>query len=239
MTASSVSGPSIWIRSSMSWLDDDKSLMLLGKNPVFLRASVAGRTENIYNKDQTMKIKKPTLQDNHSILRVIFRRLRIEILTGQGKWHWDVSCRNDMVIFVGIDEFIRIGIVCQLILKVHVDIVVALSAAAVGIYRFCTGDGVRVYCGRGLKNIIGVMNAFLATAKVLIIFTLAFPMVAGKLEHPGMTPTPLVLVTCNRLRNVTNSVLRLFKRCCSTKLSFDDDASEESKILICFRSSAR
>lgn len=145
-----------------------------------------------------------------------------------------------MVIFVGIDELIGIGIVCQLIFKVHVDIVVALSAAAVGIYRFCTGDGVRVYCGRGLKTISGAVNAFLSSAKAVIIFTLAFPMVAGKLEHPGMTPTPLavVLVTCNRLRNVTSSVLRLFKRCCSTKLSFDDDASEESKILICFRSGA-
>lgn len=63
-----------------------------------------------------------------------------------------------MVIFVGIDELIGIGIVCQLILKVHVDIVVA---AAVGIYRFCTGDGVRVYCGRGLKVISGALNAFL------------------------------------------------------------------------------
>lgn len=60
-----------------------------------------------------------------------------------------------MVVFVGIDELIRIVIVCQLIFEVH-DIVVALSAAAVGIYRFRTGDAVRVYCGRGLEIISGL-----------------------------------------------------------------------------------
>lgn len=141
-----------------------------------------------------------------------------------------------MVVFVGIDELIRTCVVCQLILKVHVGIVVALSTAAVGIYRFCTGDGVRVYCGRGLEIISGAVNTFLTSAQAIIKYTLAFPMVAGKFEHPGMTPTPLavVLVTCNRLRNVTNSVLRLFKRCCSTKLSFDDDASEKSEIFDMF-----
>lgn len=58
-----------------------------------------------------------------------------------------------MVVFVGIDELIRIVIVCQLIFEVH-DIVVALSA--VGIYRFRTGDAVRVYCGRGLEIISGL-----------------------------------------------------------------------------------
>lgn len=32
--------------------------------------------------------------------------------------------------------------------------------------------------------------------------------------------------TCNRLRNVTNSVLRLRSRCCKWTASFDEDASE-------------
>ena len=40
---------------------------------------------------------------------------------------------------------------------------------------------------------------------------------AGKFEHPAIMP-PLAdeLVTCNRLRNVTNSVLKLFNLCCKT-----------------------
>lgn len=59
--------------------------------------------------------------------------------------------------------------------------------------------------------------------------TLAFPMfcvVAGKV-HPGIMAPVLAVepVTCNRLRKVTNSVLKLFNLCCSTKLSFDEDAS--------------
>lgn len=38
------------------------------------------------------------------------------------------------------------------------------------------------------------------------------------------------LVTCRRLRNVTNSVLRLRRRCCKWTASFEEEASVGKKI---------
>lgn len=49
----------------------------------------------------------------------------------------------------------------------------------------------------------------------------AAPVVAS----PASVTSTLVLSTCNRFRNVTNSLLRLFKRCCKWTASFVDEAS--------------
>lgn len=53
----------------------------------------------------------------------------------------------------------------------------------------------------------------------------AAPVVAS----PGNVTSTLELSTCNRFRNVTNSVLRLFKRCCKCTASFVDEASAKKK----------
>lgn len=49
----------------------------------------------------------------------------------------------------------------------------------------------------------------------------AAPVVAS----PVSVTSTFVLSTCNRFRNVTNSLLRLFKRCCKWTASFVDEAS--------------
>lgn len=46
---------------------------------------------------------------------------------------------------------------------------------------------------------------------------------------PVSVTSTFVLSTCNRFRNVTNSLLRLFKRCCKWTASFVDEASAKER----------
>lgn len=54
------------------------------------------------------------------------------------------------------------------------------------------------------------------------------PAVASVVPSIAVTSVGFWL-TCNRFRRVTNSLLKLFKRCCKWTASFEDEASEEKR----------
>lgn len=157
MTASSVSGPNMCIKSSMSWqFDSSLGLLLLGKYPLCLRASVRfSGDEWTWANLRSRKFTKVLLRCAKG-LGMILGNLRVDFLTWQRKWHRNISrCHNMIIILIRIDEFVRNCIVRRLvvvvgivswILEVHADV-----AAAVIVDRFCTGNAVGVYSSRGLE----------------------------------------------------------------------------------------